>query len=176
VIHARHSSVSIYYCRFPNQYLSEISQYGNSFLAKRTFTDKVKLFRTNKYSLRDTTERVELFRFLTKLLWYLVSGESKVGYLSNYPDNPLHYLVIPDSQWAYFQGGKVVYDTIAVEDDPLPSVTTNDNTAILPEDEGNTTNNSFSASETGGEAAEVGGLDSAGEDEDKTEGEPMDWA
>src|SRR2546423_13454503 len=50
MIHARHSSVSIYYCRFPNQYLSEISQYGNHFLAKHTFTDKIKLFRTNKYS------------------------------------------------------------------------------------------------------------------------------
>ena len=46
----------------------------------------------------------------------------------------------------------------------------------LAENEGNGSNDSFSASETDGEAAETGGLDSAGEDEDKTEEEPMEWS
>jgi hypothetical protein len=74
----------------------------------------------------------------------------------------------------------VVHDTITVEDDPasklLPSVKVNDDTTNLFEDEGNGSNDSFSASETGGEGVEIGGLDSAGEDEDKREGEPMDWS
>ena len=94
-MHARHSSVTIYYCRFPNQYLSEIQQYGKTFINKRTFTDKIKLLRTNKYSLRNIPERVELFCLLAKLLWYLVSSESKVSHLSNFLDNPLHCLVNP---------------------------------------------------------------------------------
>jgi hypothetical protein len=42
------------------------------------------------------------------------------------------------------------------------------------EEEGNGSNDSFSASETGGDVAETGGVDSAGEEEEETEGEPMD--
>ena len=62
----------------------------------------------------------------------------------------------------------MVYDTITVEEEPR---------AVLPpppEDEGNDSNASFSASETGGEGMQTGGLDSAGEEDQKTEGEPMD--
>lgn len=43
--------------------------------------------------MRNTTERVELFQLLAKLLWYLISGRSHVGYLYNYDQNPLHYAV-----------------------------------------------------------------------------------
>jgi hypothetical protein len=47
------------------------------------------------------------------------------------------------------------------------------------EDDGNDWNQSFSASETGGDVSGTGGLDSAGEEEEEeeeegTEGEPMD--
>ena len=103
IVHARHGSVTFYYCKFPNQYLSEISSFGKKYLnhPQRTFRGKVKLLRTNKYSLRSTSERVQCFRLLAKLLWYLVSGKSKVGYLSNYPDNPLHYLVLSEPSWQF---------------------------------------------------------------------------
>src|ERR1700685_2605804 len=59
VLHARHSSVMIYYCKFPNQYLADISQFGKKYLThpNRSFRGKVKLLRTNKYSLRNTGER-----------------------------------------------------------------------------------------------------------------------
>ena len=97
MIHGSHSSITIYYCKFANQYLSEISRFGKNYLAKRTFKDKVKLLRTKKFSFRDTNDRVELFSLLAKLLWYLVSGKSRVGYLHNYPDNPLHDIVSPTS-------------------------------------------------------------------------------
>ena len=45
--------------------------------------------------MRNTVERVELFKLLAKLLWYLISGRSHVGYLYNYDQNPLHRAVWP---------------------------------------------------------------------------------
>ena len=99
VIHGSHSSITIYYCKFLNKYLSEISRFGKNFTTKRTFTGKVKPLRTKKFSFRDTNDRVELFGLVAKLLWYLVSGKSKVGYLYNYPDNPLHNLVLTIHLW-----------------------------------------------------------------------------
>ena len=45
----------------------------------------------------------------------------------------------------------------------------------VSEDEGNDSNGSFSASDAGGDVAETGGLDSAGEEaEEDSEGEAMD--
>ena len=43
--------------------------------------------------MQNIDERVELFNLLAKLLWYLVSGRSHVGYLFNYDDNPIHRIV-----------------------------------------------------------------------------------
>jgi len=63
-------------------------------MKKPTFTGKVKLLRTKKFSFRDTNDRVELFTLLVGLLCYLVSGEARVGYLYNYRDNPLHNIVL----------------------------------------------------------------------------------
>jgi hypothetical protein len=53
--------------------------------------------------MRHTGERVELFTLLAKLLWYLISGRSHVGYLFNHNGNPIHNI------------GKIIYDSITVE-------------------------------------------------------------
>ena len=74
----------------------------------------------------------------------------------------------------------MVYDTIAVEDSPklLPAMKVGDggddsiSSKRVGDEEGNESNEFFSASEAGGNDAETGGLDSAGEEE--TEGESMD--
>jgi hypothetical protein len=74
----------------------------------------------------------------------------------------------------------VIYDTIVVEDEPAPEVlpamkvSEEGETSIVVEEEGNDSNGSFSASETGGDVVETGGLDSAGEEDEEIEGEPMD--
>jgi hypothetical protein len=44
----------------------------------------------------------------------------------------------------------------------------------VSENEGTDSNGSFSASDAGGNTAETGGLDSAGEEEEEMEGEVMD--
>jgi hypothetical protein len=56
--------------------------------------------------MRNAPERVELFILLAKLLHYLSSGHSHVGYLNNYTTNPIH------------QVGKVIYDSIEVQPEP----------------------------------------------------------
>jgi hypothetical protein len=68
----------------------------------------------------------------------------------------------------------VVYDTIIVEDLPpavlLPAAkVVNGDASEKVDEERNDSNESFSASETDGEVAETGGLDSAGEEEETEE-------
>jgi hypothetical protein len=94
VVHGSHSSVIIYYAKLPNTYLAEIAQYGANYSERSTLKQRVKFRRTKKFHMRDTGERVELFRLLAKLLWYLISGRSHVGYLFNYPGNPIHQAVL----------------------------------------------------------------------------------
>lgn len=64
----------------------------------------------------------------------------------------------------------MIHDSITVEPPPtlLPALN------VVGEEEGIDSNDSFSASEAGGDVAETGVLDSAGEEEEETEGEPMD--
>ena len=56
--------------------------------------------------MRSADERVELFILLSKLLCYLSSGRSHVGYLYDYNSNPIHYV------------GQLMHDTIQVQPEP----------------------------------------------------------
>jgi hypothetical protein len=93
VVHGSHSSVTIYYAKLPHTYLAEIARYGKRYLQRSATKQRVALRRTKKFHLQHTGEWVELFQLLAKLLWYLISGESHVGYLHNYEGNPLHRIV-----------------------------------------------------------------------------------
>lgn len=55
----------------------------------------VKLRRTKPFHMRKTSERIDLFHLIAQLWRYLVSGNSHVGYLYNYPENPIHKIVPP---------------------------------------------------------------------------------
>jgi hypothetical protein len=92
-MHGRHSSITMYYAKFPNSYLSEIAQYGAKYLERSQIKQRVKLRRTKRFRLHDADERIELFQLLAKLLRYLVSGRSHVGYLFNHDHSPLHGIV-----------------------------------------------------------------------------------
>jgi len=93
VVHGSHSSITIYYAKLPNEYLSEISAHGSDFLTHSTYKERVHLRRTKKFHMGDPGERVDLFCVLAKLLWYLKSGLSHVGYLYNHESNPMHRIV-----------------------------------------------------------------------------------
>lgn len=101
VIHGRHSSITIYYCKYPNRYLADISRFGKkwqnhplrNYNRRKLDTSKVRLHCAKKFSLRDTAQRIECFNVLARLIYYLWSGDAHVGYLKNYAENPLHRIV-----------------------------------------------------------------------------------
>lgn len=93
VIHATHDIFCVYYCRFSRAYLRDVAKYGSKF--KKESSKSVRLYRTKRFHMSNTGERVEFFRFLAKLLWFLTSGKAHAGYLLDYEKNPLHTLVSP---------------------------------------------------------------------------------
>jgi len=97
VIHCIHDTATIYYCNFPNAYLAAIHRHGATYLDKTITKPRVALRRTRKYHFRNPSELCDLFQELANLLWYLSSGNARVGCLFNYPSNPLKKLVIPSS-------------------------------------------------------------------------------
>ena len=97
IIHIVHTTVYIYYCKFPKRYLAEITKYGAKYsdMHSPRASGVVKLRRTKPFHMRKTSERVDLFHLIAQLWRYLVSGNSHVGYLCNYPENPMHKIVPP---------------------------------------------------------------------------------
>jgi hypothetical protein len=83
----------VYYAKFSNSYLSAVSKHGTKFLQHSS--ERVVLRRTKKFHMRSSEERVKVFQIIAKLLWYLISGKSHVGYLYNYDNNPIHNIVCP---------------------------------------------------------------------------------
>jgi hypothetical protein len=92
VIHGTHTTLSLYYAKFPNYYLADIVEHGSNYLKcipiERRY--KVHLRCTKRFHMRVTKERVELFYVLAKLLYYLSSGKAHVGYLFDYERHPMH--------------------------------------------------------------------------------------
>ena len=83
--------MQIFYAKFPNTYLQNIVKFGANY--DPTQREHINLHRTKKFHLELKDERVELFRLFANLWAYLVSGKSHVGYLYNYPENPIQWVV-----------------------------------------------------------------------------------
>ena len=49
---------------------------------------RVKLYQSRAYMMKNAQDQASFYRLLAKLLWYLGSGNSHVGYLCNCPKNP----------------------------------------------------------------------------------------
>ena len=50
--------------------------------------DHVRLYQSRPYMMKKAEDQASFYRLLAKLLWYLGSGKSHVGYLCNCPHNP----------------------------------------------------------------------------------------
>ena len=55
---------------------------------------RITLKRSKLFRLRKPADRGMFFDLVTKLLWYLCSGKSHVGFCRNYDTNPLYHLVM----------------------------------------------------------------------------------
>lgn len=92
-LHCRHTTMVIYYAKLPNSYLKDIVHLGADYASKRPNV-RVELRRTRKFYMKKNEDCVELFGLFARLLTYLASGESHVGYLYNYEGNPIHEIVL----------------------------------------------------------------------------------
>jgi hypothetical protein len=86
VIHIRHAKITLFYAKLLNQYLSRVSEFGAKYAA--LFPDKVRLYQSRPFLMKKPQDQAAFYRLLTRLLWYLASGNSHVGYLCNCPQNP----------------------------------------------------------------------------------------
>jgi len=87
VLHIRHATIYLFYVRLPNIYLARVAEYGAKYATEFPF-DKVELHQSRPYMMRKAEDQAAFYRLLAKLLWYLGSGKSHVGYLCNCPRNP----------------------------------------------------------------------------------------
>ena len=86
MIYIKHASFQLYHCTFPQRYLRALYENG-----KPDDEDQVILNRTKFYNFAEPEERGEWFDVFVALILYLVSGESKAGFLNKYhPANLLN--------------------------------------------------------------------------------------
>jgi len=86
VIYIKHASFQLYHCTFPQKYLHALYENG-----KPDNEDQVVLNRTKFYNFAESEERGEWFDVFVALIRYLVSGESKAGFLNkHHPANLLN--------------------------------------------------------------------------------------
>jgi hypothetical protein len=86
VIYIQHTSFQLYHCLFPQRYLHELDHDGEP-----KTSNGVILNRSKAYDLCKVDERGEWFHISVALIRYLLSGESKVGFLNNsHPRNLIH--------------------------------------------------------------------------------------
>ena len=88
VIHIRHTKISIFHAHLPNTYLSNIHAHGPRFSALFPNTPKIRLKQYGPWNMRHTQDQASLYRVLARVLWFLASGRSHVGYLAKCRGNP----------------------------------------------------------------------------------------
>src|SRR5436189_3495869 len=93
VIYIRHTSFQLYHCHFPQQYLKRVYSDGevSEFDGVGNPSEGVTLKHTKPYDFSKVDERGEWLDIFVALVQYLVSGESKVGFLNkNHQWNLIH--------------------------------------------------------------------------------------
>lgn len=93
VIHGTHDILTLYYAKFPNDYLEIIAKHGAEF-KKYSYTKHVYLYRTRIFHMHSTDQPVKFFELRARLFNYLISGKSHVGYLHDHETNCLHTYVL----------------------------------------------------------------------------------
>jgi hypothetical protein len=94
VVHARHATFYLFYAKFPNTYLRDIARYGIEYKQRVAHPIKIQICQSRPYRMRHPQHEADFFRSLSKILYYMVSGYSNVGYLAKDEWNP-YYNGIP---------------------------------------------------------------------------------
>jgi hypothetical protein len=82
VLHARHATFYIFYAKFPNTYLRDIVRYGAGYKTRVTPPVEVIIQQSRPFRMRKPKDNAEFFKLVSKLLYYIISGQSRTGYLA----------------------------------------------------------------------------------------------
>lgn len=86
MIYVQHTSFQLYHCEFPQSYLQELYVRGEP-----TTSDGVTMQKTKAYDFCKVEDRGKWFDIFVALIRYILSGESKAGFLNKqFPENPIH--------------------------------------------------------------------------------------
>jgi len=91
VIHSRHATFRLFYAKLPHRYLHNVAACGVKYLAEipPQYRDRIQLYQSRPYRMRDLRQQAEFLCLLGKLLYYILSGHSHVGYMRNCHGNML---------------------------------------------------------------------------------------
>lgn len=90
VLHARHATFYLFYAKFSNTYLRDIAKYGSEYLFHIPNPERIIIKQSRPFRMRLPQHQAAFFRLITKVLCYLVSGNSCVGYLAKDEHNPYY--------------------------------------------------------------------------------------
>jgi hypothetical protein len=95
VVHARHATVYLFYAKFPNTYLHDIARYGSSYKTSVANPIKIQIRQSRPYRMRHPQHQADFFRLLSRILYYMISGNSNIGYLAKDEWNPYYNGITP---------------------------------------------------------------------------------
>lgn len=84
IIHARHATFYFFYAEFRNAYLWNIVKYGTGYKSRVPKSDQhaVIIRQSRPFRMRKPKDNAEFFELISKLLYYIVNGQSRIGYLA----------------------------------------------------------------------------------------------
>jgi len=93
VVHGRHDKFAVFYAKLPHEYLRWVEKENDKF--SRPYSGvRIALKRSRFFLLRQSRDRADFFELIAKMLWYLCSGKSHVGFCQSGPNGPLHRRVM----------------------------------------------------------------------------------
>jgi len=90
VLHARHATFYLYYAKFPNGYLRDIALYGSEYRRRVPHPEQIIIHQSRPFRMRYPKQQAKFFRLFADVLYYLVSGNSHVFYMSKHESNPYY--------------------------------------------------------------------------------------
>lgn len=82
VFHARHATFYLFYAKFPNTYLRDIILHGAEYKNRVIPPTQIIIQQSRPFRMRKPSDNAAFFELVAKLLYYLVSGQSRTGYLA----------------------------------------------------------------------------------------------
>jgi hypothetical protein len=86
----RHATFYIFYAKFPNIYLRDIVQYGAKYRTLANNPHQITIQQSKPFCMRQPKQQAEFFKLLSTLFYYMISGESNIGYLAKDEWNPYY--------------------------------------------------------------------------------------